>query len=44
MSDEVKPLNCAACSDEQVGRQMSTLAHTSFLFRGREYASVEGFY
>ncbi|MDQ5934632.1 MAG: hypothetical protein QG574_1938 [Cyanobacteriota bacterium erpe_2018_sw_21hr_WHONDRS-SW48-000092_B_bin.40] len=44
MSNEAMPINCASCSDEEVGRQMSNFAHTPFVFRGREYASVEGFY
>ncbi len=38
------PINCASNSEEEVGRQMSNFAHTPFVFRGREYASVEGFY
>lgn len=38
------PINCASSSEEEVGRDMSNFAHTPFIFRGREIASVEGFY
>lgn len=41
---ELKPLNVAIRSDEEIGRLMSNLAHTPFTLDGVEYASVEGFY
>jgi predicted NAD-dependent protein-ADP-ribosyltransferase YbiA (DUF1768 family) len=41
---EMHPINCASSSDEQVGQDVSNFAHTPFIFRGIEFASVEGFY
>lgn len=43
MSD-IKPLNVASKSDEEIGRLMSNFAHTPFTLDGVEFASVEGFY
>lgn len=40
----IKPLNVASRSDEEVGRLMSNFAHTPFTLDGVEFASVEGFY
>lgn len=43
MSD-IKPLNVASRSDEEIGRLMSNFAPTPFTLDGVEFASVEGFY
>lgn len=40
----LKPLNVASRSEEAIGRMMSNFPETPFTFRGREYASMEGFY
>ncbi|HNB21009.1 MAG TPA: hypothetical protein PKZ32_01240 [Candidatus Melainabacteria bacterium] len=42
--NEMQPINCASSSQEEVGRDASNFAHTPFVFRGIEFASVEGFY
>jgi len=41
---ELTPLNCSGSSEEEIGREMSNLAHRPFQFRGRLFASIEAFY
>jgi predicted NAD-dependent protein-ADP-ribosyltransferase YbiA (DUF1768 family) len=38
------PLNCSGSSLEEIGRDMSNLAHTPFILDGVKFASVEAFY
>src|SRR5688572_17204515 len=38
------PLNVAARSEDELGRALSTFAHTPFTLDGVTYASIEGFY
>jgi predicted NAD-dependent protein-ADP-ribosyltransferase YbiA (DUF1768 family) len=43
-SSAAKPLNVASGSAEWIGKQLSNFAERRFVFHGRRYRSVEGWY